>query len=214
MSPSDIVRKTGIHRPATYKSIAELERMQLVQSVPYGKYIRYTAASPQRLEQLFETLEDQFGSEIFKMNELYATSGKKPMITFSEGEDAIKNLFSDIVNELKPGDTYYRYSPRLSLARSHLVPKDFRQKRDRKQIERMIITDNKSARTMTKKLGKAIKYIPENINLFDTDVSLSIYGDKVSLIDYNSLSVITIKNSMIAEFQKQLFKMIWKGLVQ
>lgn len=212
LSPSDIVRKTGIHRPATYLAIDELLRIGLIQITPKGKNKQYSAKSPAVLENLFNEIEDEFNSEIFKLNTMYTTKGKRPIVSFTEGEKSIMAVFSDIVDSLKPNDTYYRYSPRLTVAREHLVPKDYRHKRNRKNLERFIISDKKSATGFTKSLGKSVRVIPDEYNVFDTDVSEVIYGNKVAFIDYNSNSVITIENEMIAEFQKKLFKVLWKGL--
>lgn len=39
-----------------------------------------------------------------------------------------------------------------------------------------------------------------------------MYGDKVAFIDYNSETVLLIENPKIAEFQKALFKSLYKRL--
>lgn len=214
LSPSEICRKTGIHRPATYTALDELLRLNLIRITPKGKYKQYSASSPEILENLFKDLEDDFNTEIFKLNNKYTTKSKRPIVTFAEGEKSIMSVFSEIVDTLHPNDTYYRYSPRLSVAREHLVPKDYRYKRDKKNLERLVISDAKSASGFNKKLGKSVRFIPDELNIFENDVSQIIYGNKVVFIDYNSNSVISIENEMIAEFQKKLFKIVWKGLAK
>lgn len=211
-SISDLVRKTLIHRPAMYKIIAELMDMELVTITPKGKYKLYVAESPDRLERIFRNVEDDFNAELFHLHESYMSHGKKPIVTYSEGDSAIRALFSDVVHGLKKGDTYYRYSPRLTKKGEKYLPHDYRRIRDKKQLERLIITDQKSLQAMSKRLGKTAKAVPDEFHLFDMGTSQLIYGDKVAVIDYNSKTVIVIEHKIIAEFQRQLFRLLFKKL--
>ncbi len=212
-SISDIVRKVGLHRPTVYKMLPALIDRGLVSVMPKGKYKVYVAESPEKVERLFTELEDDFNSEIHAMHESYSTRGKKPLVTFSEGDKAIRETFSDVVHSLKKDDVYYRYSSALSLARKKFLPKDYRYQRDFKGLERYVITDEASRRNTTiKKLGKKIKFIPNDQDLFGLNVSQIIYGNKVAIIDYNSKTVVTIDNPMIAEFQKRVFKLLYAKL--
>jgi hypothetical protein len=192
--------------------LPELERLELVSVMPRGKFKAYVAESPNRLEKMFENIEDEFNSEIFRMHESYDSKGKKPVITYTEGDGAIKALFSDVVEELNPGDTYYRYSTGLTAARMNLVPRDYRSKRDRKQLERLVITDAKSLVGARKRLGKSVRSVPDDFRLFDDNVTQLIFGNKVAIIDYNSKTVMVIENEMVAAFQKKLFLLTWKML--
>ena len=210
-SISIIVRNTGLHRPTVYKLLPILIDRGLISVMPKGKYKIYIPESPEKLERLITELEDEFNIEIHSLMETYEARGKKPIVKFSEGEKAIKEMFSDVVHSLKKNDVYYRYSSALTLARKKYVPDDYRQVRDRKGLERYIISDN-SMKDKGKRLGKAIKTIPEGINLFDLDITQTIYGNKVAFIDYNTKTVITIENALIAEFQKKIFKLLYSRL--
>ncbi|USN59296.1 MAG: hypothetical protein H6767_04440 [Candidatus Peribacteria bacterium] len=48
---------------------------------------------------------------------------------------------------------------------------------------------------------------------FDDNIFMSIYADKVAYIDFNSESSIIIQNKQIADFQKKLFRLIYKRLL-
>ncbi len=211
-SISDLVRTTGIHRPTVYRMLPGLIEKHLVSVAPKGKNKIYIAEPPQKLERLLQDIEDDFNSEIHELSEIYEVKEKKPLITFAEGNSAIKEAFSDVVHSLKKNDVYYRYSSSLSLARKKYVPKDYRLLRDRKLLERFVISDEKSRSNTTKRLGRGVRFVPDHFDLFGLDITQLIYGKKIVLIDYNSKTVITIENEMIAEFQKRIFKLLYSKL--
>lgn len=213
LSPSEVVRKAGLHRPAAYRVLTKLQGAGLVSVMPKGKFKVYIAESPDKVERIFQEMEDDFNSEIHELFDLYEKRDKKPIVTFAEGKDAITDTFSDVVHELKKGDTYYRYGSSITLHRArHHIPKDYRAVRDRKGLERLIITDESSKKFIKMRLGKTVKAVPNDFDLFSHNVSQIIFGDKVAFIDYNTKSVVTIENPMIAEFQKKIFRLLFKKL--
>lgn len=211
-SISEIVRLTRIHRPTVYKSMPNLLHLGLVSIMPKGKTKLYVAESPDKIEKIFENLEDDFNAEIHELREIYKARDKKPIVTYKEGDSAIKNVFSDVVSSLGKNEVYYRYSSALTLARKKYIPVDYRIIRDRKSLERLIITDEGSRKSMSKKLGKSVKTVPKDYDLFSLNITQVIYGNKVALIDYVSKTVILIENEMIAEFQKKIFKLLYSKL--
>jgi len=71
---------------------------------------------------------------------------------------------------------------------------------------------SRSAKTKTKKLERELKIIPESIDEFQDNVLMTIYANKVAFIDFNTESSILIENKEIADFQKKLFKLLFKSL--
>lgn len=180
--------------------------------MPKGKYKLYVAESPDRIEKLFTDLEDQFNYEIQDLYDAYEARNKKPRVSFAEGKKSITATYSDVVHSLKKGDTYYRYSSALTLNREKYVPSDYRRVRDQKGLERFIITNESSRKSHSRKLGREVKAVPADFDLFEYNISQIIFGNKVAFIDYNSKTTITIENPMIAEFQKKIFKLLFKKL--
>ena len=212
LSISDMVRQTKMHRPTIYKSLPNLIELGLVSVVPKGKYKLYIAGSPEKIEKIFNDLEDNFNAEIYDLHETYKMRDKKPIVTYTEGDKAIRSVFSDVVHSLNKNEVYYRYSSALTLSRKKYVPVDYRIIRDRKSLERFIITDESSKKIISRKLGKSVKTVPKDYDLFDLNITQIIYGNKVALIDYNSKTVIVIENEMIAQFQKKIFKLLYSKL--
>lgn len=212
LSPSEIIRKTRIHRPATYRVLSKLIENRLVYIMPKGKTKVYVAESPNKIELIFQEIEDEFNAEIHELMDIHERRDKKPIVTYDEGDRAITEAISHVVHDLKKGDTYYRYSPALTLSQRKYIARDYRTVRDKKGLERFIITDESSKKKFSIKLGKTIKAVPDDCDLFSNNITQLIFGNKVLFVDYNSKSVITIENQMIAEFQKKIFKLLFKKL--
>lgn len=211
-SITEIIKKAKLHRPKAYKVVSSLMDKDLVRIMPKGKSKLYVAESPEKIERLFSHLETEFNKEIQSLYESYEAQSKKPRVTYYEGDKSIIEAYADVVHTLKKNDTYYRYSSALTLQRKKYLPRDYREIRDKKQLERLVITNADGFNLRKAKLGKTVKAVPKDFDLFSHNVSQIIYGNKVSFIDYNSKSTITIENPMIAEFQKKIFKLLFKRL--
>jgi DNA-binding transcriptional regulator GbsR (MarR family) len=211
-SISDLQKYTGIHRPTMYAIVKRLMDRELVSIQPKGKQKLYVAAPPERIRHALSQASLAIESEITELEESYKTSGSKPIVTYSEGGKAITAAFSDMVHSLKRGETYYRYSSANTLNRETYVPKDYRKVRDQKQLERLVITNEPTRRLHTNQLGRIVKAVPPQFDLFDYNIAQIMYKDKVSILDYNTKSVITIQNKKFAEFQKKIFKLLFSKL--
>jgi sugar-specific transcriptional regulator TrmB len=211
-SIADIVRKSGLHRPLVYKCVPNLLNKGLISISPKGKSRLFVPTAPDKLETLFKENEEKFFKDIEDLHAIYKGDNKKPIVTYREGKKAIMDGYLDIVNSLPKGATYYRYSSTRVLNREKYVPKNYRETRDRKQLERLIITNEPSKMRSKDKLGRVIKTVPKDYDLFEYDITQVIYGDKVCFADYNTNTIITIENPLIAKFQKKIFKLLFKKL--
>jgi hypothetical protein len=92
------------------------------------------------------------------------------------------------------------------------LPKNYREKRDKKQLERYVIMSSRAAQIKKQRLERDLIVIPEDFDEFEDDIFMSIYANKVAYIDFNSESSIIIENKQIANFQKKLFRLLFKSL--
>lgn len=221
LSPINIEKHTGLHRPFVYKAILGLIQKNLITSTPNGKRKNYIALSPDKLNGLFRSIESSYFSNIedlhakfneSRQNGIDKKNKEKPLLTFSTGEKAIRDGYRSVANDLNRGDTYYRYNPGYNLFdKDRYLPKSYQKTRDSKNLERFVIT-NQDHGIEKLKLGKDIKVVPKSFDMFNDRVALSIFKDKVMIIDYDSESVITIKHAKFAEFQKKIFKLLYSKL--
>jgi hypothetical protein len=122
-------------------------------------------------------------------------------------------VFSDIVNSLKAGDVFYRVSSErdVDLANKYL-PKDYREMRDKKQLERYVIMSESGATQKTPRLERELITIPPELDEFEDNISLTIYGNKIAYIDFNSESSIIIEHSALVDFHKKMFRIMYMSL--
>ena len=211
MSPTDISTYTNLHRPSVYVALERLQKLNLIHISSKGKRVIYTAESPERLESVFKKVEQSFFSEIEDLHHMYDTNKNKLYVSIGSGPESISDLYSDVVNQTKENESYYRYSSiDNKKIRDKYVPKDYKRIRDKKNIERYVITG--AHNIPRKQLGRSVKAIPEKYDLFQDSINLVIYADKVSIVDYNSESTITITHKKFAEFQKKIFKLRFEKL--
>lgn len=76
----------------------------------------------------------------------------------------------------------------------------------------MVISSSKAAIPKQKRLERDMLIIPKEYDEFNQDVTMTIYGDKVAFIDFGQENSIIIENPMIADFQKKLFRLLYKKL--
>lgn len=212
-SPTTLQKTTKLHRPFVYKALESLLEKRLVTISIKGKRKMYSAESPDRLTSLFKRMEENLLSEIEELHTLHQQNKEtKPVITFSEGNSAIRKTFMDVVTTLNKNETYYRYSPGYDLFdKENLLPRKYQAVRDSKQLERYVIA-NEAVKNYKFGMNKQIKTIPSSFDLFNDRIGQIIYRDKVCIVDYDTKTAITIQHKKFAEFQKKLFRLLFSKL--
>lgn len=207
---------TGIHRPTVYKTLGALTSKGFVSKVLQGKRVMYKAESPRRLEKIIKDKYETALEEVAYLAEQFETTPvKKPIVSYHHGRQGLKDVFTDHIFSLKKGDTYYRYSSSGAEARAKnlkLATPEYRKIRDDKQLQRLVITNEYTKGRKIDVLGREVKAVPKDFDLFEDNVTQVIYGNKVSIIDYNTETAIVIEHPTIANFQKKIFRLLFRKL--
>lgn len=214
---SDIARSTQLTRVMVYAAIRDLMELGLVVAHPKGKYKVYAAAPPKKLEDRFVQLSNEFDARIAALGALAHKVGvDRPTVEYSEGREAIKAVYDDVAESLAPGETYYRYSSTKvrngEREGGSYISKKYRLLRNKKKLERLVITNEQNKNSKLLNLDREVKVIPPDFDLFEYNVSQVIYGNKVAVIDYNTETATVIENKTVAQFQKKLFELLWRKL--
>ena len=209
---TDIAKQAKVSRVVTYRCLEVLLENRLVTSEQIGKRTRYTAESARRLKALIK-LHDSTNEKVI---DTYAKEREKDVpqsIKFLYGPAGIKAAFDDVVTHTKKGDTFFRYTSERDLAKvNQYLARDYRVRRDKKKLERLVISNAISGSQKRSRLERFIKFIPSDADQFQQNIIELVYGDRVSIIDLNKEEVTIIENKQLADFQKVIFKLLYKRL--
>jgi len=189
-----------------------LEEAKLLIPTQSGKRRYWTAANPKRVTALFASVLRQVESL-----EPRARAAAEEAVTSSlklyHGSKGVQTVFDDVVGHTRRGDTFYRYTSErdLDAVNSYLSP-DYRERRDAKKLERLVISNPLSGSRKKPRLERFVKYMPPEAGLFMQNVIEIVYGDRIAFIDLNTEESLVIENQALAEFQKVIFKQLYKKL--
>jgi len=208
-----VAQNANLHRPIVYKTLPLLQERGLVSTMPRGKQTLYIAESPEKLEGILEHLKVQFAELIPQLKSAYRSTEDKPVVKHLDGKKGIMFVFDDLVTVLKRGDIFYRYSSARDVANANAyLPPRYRERRDAKQLERLVIVGEHQVKTKRPRLERDMKIIPEEYDPFTDDITEIIYANKVAFIDYNSETATLIENKKFADFQRKLFILLYRKL--
>lgn len=211
LSIIDIAKSCKLSRPSVYKSLPELMSLWLVSEVTSGKRKKYSAESPDNLQNIFQKTQEDFAHVFESLKNTFQQEKTKPLLKSIEGENFNKLVYEDVVNTLWQWETYMRFSARTT---QQWIEKYayYRSQRDKKDIQRLIVTSEKNAQTKPKRLNHEVRIVPKNYDLFDDNIAKVIYKDKVAIIDYNTQTSFIIEDKKFARFEAKLFKLLFKYL--
>jgi len=209
---SAIEKNSSLHRPDIYKQLPKLIERGLITKREVGKRTQYVPSPPDTLLAEIESLKSSIDESMTDLKAAYEKKGSRPKVQYFEGREALKRTVSDVTKTLKKGEIYYRYGSRNSktdLSR-YRSPK-FAIERDKKQLQRFVITSDERAKAYDNDMGRMVKTVPNEV-LFNDDIQMMIYKDKISIVDYKSEASIIIQHTKLANFQRKIFKLLFDRL--
>jgi sugar-specific transcriptional regulator TrmB len=208
MYVSALARATRVHRPALYRALSALEGKNLLLLKTFGKRTFYSAGSRAQIDALLPA--DRAASDAL-LAERPAHSSM--VVRYFEGEKGVTAVFTDVLEHSKRGDTFYRYTSERDLdAVNRLLPGDYRKKRDAKRLERQVISNPESGTRKRSRLERFIKYLGSDKESFRHNAIQLIYGTRIAFIDLNEKRSFIIDNSTLADFQKTIFRALYRRL--
>lgn len=212
---SEIAENIGGNRVQVYWCIPRLKEQKLIGETVKGKRKYFFAENPENLENIFYEQKLSFQNTISVLKDTYEKKLAKPELRTFYTKEAMKHIFYDVVETLKPWETYYRYSSRKHDKLRGFLSQNYKKLRDEKQIQRLVITSDElktRKENKSKKLNREMAAIPKLYDLFDDNISKIIYANKVAVVDYNTDTSFIIENQKFADFEKKIFKLLFKYL--
>ena len=205
---SSLSRKMSITRVTAYSLLKNLIEKKCVMKAKLHKRFLYQAEDPKNLLARFEMMYKEGSQALSLLSLSQSKSLFVPEITMYSGTDEIAKIYDDLGTILPKGGTYFRYTSRTEDQKRSLL---YSRLRKEKEIERLVITNEKKSSTKEKDSNRFIKTVPKDFS-FDDNVTVLIYGTKVAHIDFNSNTGIVIESPHLAHFQEKIFKLLWKRL--
>lgn len=212
MTATDICREARLHRPAVYRVLSPLAVRGFVFFTSKKRRKLYHASNPRLIAAAFAKTSAAVESAMAKKivaDSLY----RQKEIRFLSGFKGIQEAFDDVIGHMKRGGTFFRYTSEKDLdAVNRYLSKNYRAARDKKRLERMVISNPVSGKRKKPRLERFVKFIPPEIDLFDQNIIQLVYGDRLSFIDLNTERVLIIENKPLADFQTVIFKQLYGKL--
>lgn len=214
LSVGMLATSVGVPRMTIYRVLAALQADQLVVPEACGKRTCYRAAHPSVLAQLLKTDHDATHASIDSLVRV-REKDVPSHIRFLYGSAGIRAAFDDVVAHTPRGGTVYRYTSEKDVHQVNAyLADDYRARRDAKKLERMVISNPLSKAQKRSRLERFIRCIPEDADQFDQNIIELVYGDRVALIDITHEQVTIIEHKALADFQKVIFKQLYKKLTR
>lgn len=212
---TEISNFSGCNRVQIYSAIPRLGEKQLVWESIKGKRKYFFAENPENLENIFYEQKMKFRDTISVLKKQYEKKLTLPQLRTFYTKESIRHIFDDIIETLRHWETYYRYSSRKQDHMRDFLSDSYRKKRKDKEIWRMVITSDELMKLKEEKrkdINREMVAIPRQYDLFEDNVTKVVYGNKVAVIDYNSNTSFIIENKKFADFEKKIFKLLFKYL--
>lgn len=212
---TDISKQASINRPKLYKILPYMKEQWLISEVLIWKRNFYMAENPKILNSYLSSIKRDFETFIPEIENLYSNSFTKPLFKHLTWNIGIKNIFLDIGNTLKKGDTFYRYSSRNNVKKTSIANSDYveyKTIREKKELQRLVITNSYLQSIKEEKLNKEVVIIPKTFDLFEDNITKIIYANKVAIIDYNTRESFVIESSIFANFERKIFTLLFRFL--
>lgn len=210
LSASQIVKMASVHRPATYRALDALIHRGLIHKKGTLKRPIYTAAPRSTVSALFTNTAHEVVALEKETND---TVHSIDTVHYLKGVRGITTVFDDVVARSKKGDTFYRYTSERELDEVNAyLSHTYRAQRDAKKLERLVISNKASGNRKRPRLERFVKFLDAQDMQFTHNAIQLIYADRIAFIDLNTKRSIIIENATLSEFQKSIFRTLYKKL--
>jgi sugar-specific transcriptional regulator TrmB len=218
LGPSTILkvaRASGLKRTTVYSVMESLKQKGLANVQVEGFKKKFVAENPEKLETMLEIKRGKLRSLLPEFSALYNLQGGESLLKNYEGLQAVKNVYENLIRDIKPGEDYLVFSSQddwISLDKEYFM--DFLYRRAKLPIKiRMIFTDTPLAhewKKMEKNFNSSIKILPK-----ETDFKSNLVVTPERLLIHQltpPVMGIVIENKSVIKLHTEMYEVIWKSL--
>ncbi|MBI4599738.1 hypothetical protein HY732_02345 [Candidatus Uhrbacteria bacterium] len=215
---SDIAKKIGKNRTATYFHIKNLVRKGLLKETRRGKKLRFIPLPPSDLASSMSSVAADLRRIVPRLESLEKIERQTPVVEITESKEGFYKIYEE-VSAQEPGSLFRVIEGKKAIGAEFLLLSEeelgafFRKNADRHIVAKAIFTEE-SISVPKKMLSKrnfevltardwSMRTLPKEILPFQQ--LLFIYGDKIAFLFPDTNLVVTITHRNIAESLAALF---------
>ncbi len=213
-SAQNIARVAGIKRTTTYSVLSYLVNRGVVGKSKIRNKTRFLAESPDRLLRLIGELQNDMKNILPELQAIYNKKEVKPKIYFYEGENAIRRVYEDTLQE-KPTEILEwntnAFFDRLSKEYNYIEQRVAHGIKARRIASKGSLWESEHKLRDSKELADT-RIVPKED--FDPQIEINIYADKLALMNYAENMSVIIESKAIADAMRQIYELSWIGARQ
>ncbi|MCC6323286.1 hypothetical protein IT400_00680 [Candidatus Nomurabacteria bacterium] len=204
---------SDIKRTTVYEVVDALEKKGLMKKEIHGFKTLYAPEHPERLENTLESKRTILSKLLPELEGKYHLKGTESSIKYYEGLTAIKNLYDDILKDLKPRDFYYAVS---NTAEWQDIGDDYFMKNHvEKRVNlglkiNLLFVDSPVAqkrKQFERNYNEEIRLLPKDSNIH---VDMVITPHKLVIFQLiEPMAALVVENQSMITVQKELFEILW-----
>ena len=214
-----VARSTGIKRTTIYSVIESLKHKGLVALEVRGFKQRFVAEDPRKLEGMLAEKKAKLEHTMPELSGLFNLKGGESTIKYYEGESVISSLYSQLLEDVRPGDDYLVLS---NVEEWWKLDKNFLQDFTMKRGElarahnisiRLLLEDTQAAREYKKNDAQYhthTKILPPNTKL---TTNLVIIPQKTLIHQLvPPVVAMVIENASVVQMHREMFEIMWESM--
>lgn len=203
-----IKERTKLHRTTIYDFVESLLNKGLIGSITISGTREFIAKEPKHLFSLLEEKKFQLESIVPSLDKLRLTENKDFSVEVLKGKEAIKFWLNDVLNQNKDLKGFGFDEDEFEKRFKYEIRAYFKKKRDLglKYAERLL-TRESATFTYEDVSDTEYKYLPDE---YFNPNPISVHGETVSIIIWEPMHAIIIKNRELADAYDKNFELLWK----
>lgn len=209
MLVAHIAQAIHIDRPEVYRNLYSCIERGFIEKMKNGRRTYYVARSPKYIERAFDHISDEVRDYLSTKESI-----KYPKhLVYFKGTDGIRAVFDDVIDRMPAKGTFYRYTSERNLeeVNKYLSP-SYRARRDKKKLERLVISNPVSGKLKRSRLERFIKFFPSEVDLFNQNIIQLVYADSLAFINLETKESYILRDKNLAQFQSVIFRQLYKKL--
>ena len=206
-------KHSEVKRTTVYEIVDSLEKKGLMKKEIHGLKTLYSPEHPERLENTLESKRILLTRVLPELEGKFHLKSTESAIKYYEGLTAIKNLYDDVLKDLKPNDFYYAVSNTTEWQgiESDYFMRNHVEKRVNMGLKiNLLFVDGEVAqkrKQFERNFNEEIRLLPKDANIH---VDMVITPHKLVIFQlHEPMVALVVENQSMIAVQKALFELLW-----